>query len=124
MQISRCGIHGFHEVLGIDTDEIRFYWAIESNERDAVQVAYRIVVTTDAKYLESDIPDCSTVWDSQRVESNEQRNIICNPPNGFQSTCSHFWKVIVWDQAGNAYHSAVNHFFTAYPRSHLFHRIA
>jgi hypothetical protein len=23
MQISRCGIHGFHEVLGIDTDEIR-----------------------------------------------------------------------------------------------------
>jgi hypothetical protein len=119
MQISRCGIHGFHEVLGIDTDEIRFYWAIESNERDAVQVAYRIIVTTDAKSLESDSPDCSTVWDSQRVESNEQRNIICNPTNGFQSTCSHFWKVIVWDQAGNAYHSAVNHFFTAYPRSHL-----
>jgi hypothetical protein len=35
MQISRCGIHGFHEVLGIDTDEIRFYWAIESEDKNA-----------------------------------------------------------------------------------------
>jgi hypothetical protein len=118
MQISRCGIHGFHEVLGIDTDEIRFHWAIESNQQDAVQVAYRIVVTTDAKSLESETPG-SIFWDSERVESNEQRNIICRPSGGFQSTCSHFWTVTVWDQAGHAYHSAINHFFTAYPRSHL-----
>ncbi|KAJ5476712.1 hypothetical protein N7475_002441 [Penicillium sp. IBT 31633x] len=120
MQISRCGIHGFHEVLGIDTDEIRFHWVIESGRKDATQVFYRIVVATDATHLEPDNPDPSKlVWDSQRVESNEQRNIICKPSNGFQSTCSHFWKVIVWDETNNAHHSSINHFFTAYPRSHL-----
>ncbi|OQE85234.1 hypothetical protein PENNAL_c0024G07855 [Penicillium nalgiovense] len=120
MQISRCGIHGFHEVLGIDTDEIRFYWAIESEDKDATQVFYRIVVTTDAAELESDRPDISKlVWDSKRVESNGQRNILCKPPIGFHSTTSHFWRVTVWDQTNNAHHSATNHFFTAYPRSHL-----
>ncbi|MBZ6372278.1 MAG: glycoside hydrolase family 78 protein [Microbacterium hominis] len=120
MQISRCGIHGFHEVLGIDTDEIRFYWAIESEDKNATQVFYRIVVTTDAAELESDRPDISKlVWDSGRVESNEQRNILCKPSTGFQSTTSHFWRITVWDQTNNAHHTAANHFFTAYPRSHL-----
>lgn len=120
MQISRCGIHGFHEVLGIDTDEIRFFWAIESDDPDATQTFYRIVVTTDATDLESDSSDISKlVWDSQRIESNEQRNIICKPSNGFQSTSSHFWRITVWDETNTAHHSSINHFFTAYPRSHL-----
>jgi hypothetical protein len=48
MEIPRCGIHGFYEVLGIDTDEIRFYWEIESVSQNAVQIAYHIVVITAA----------------------------------------------------------------------------
>jgi hypothetical protein len=96
MQFLRCGIHGFHEVLGIDADELRFYWASASSVESAVQVAYRIVLATDSKLLEVAEPDVLTLaWDSGRVEGNEQRNVLCKPSNGFKSTCSYFWQVRV-----------------------------
>ncbi|PYH93977.1 hypothetical protein BO71DRAFT_380335 [Aspergillus ellipticus CBS 707.79] len=117
MRITRSGIHGFHEVLGVDVDEIRFYWAIESDDKDAAQVAYRIQLTTDRKAFESETPSPLT-WDSGRVESDEQRNIVCKPTDGFQSTCSYFWRVTVWD-SHRSYHGPISHFFTAYPRSRL-----
>lgn len=118
MHITRCGIHGFHETLGIDVDEFRFFWVIENDRPGSRQVAYRVEVTTDKKTLEKKENQVSNhVWDSGRVESDKQRNILCNPTNGFRSTCSHYWRVTVWDDAGSAYYSAVNHFFTAYPRS-------
>ncbi|GKZ88545.1 hypothetical protein AnigIFM59636_008407 [Aspergillus niger] len=120
MQVLRCGIHGFHEVLGIDVDEIRFYWTIETDDKHASQLAYRVVLSTDEAAVQGDaIVESKLAWDSGRVMSNEQRNIICKPDNGFQSTCSYYWRVTLWDQSERPHHSAVNHFFTAYPRSHL-----
>ncbi|PYI33542.1 alpha-L-rhamnosidase [Aspergillus indologenus CBS 114.80] len=120
MEITRCGFHGFHEVLGIDVDEVRFFWVIASTQPNASQKAYRVVLTTDETSLRDDnVSPSKLAWDSGYVESNEQRNIICKPDNGFQSTCSYYWRVTVWDQSDQSFHSAVNHFFTAYPRSHL-----
>ncbi|KAJ5811435.1 alpha-L-rhamnosidase [Penicillium riverlandense] len=120
MQFCRCGIHGFHEVLGIDTDEIRFYWTLESHEKDAVQVAYRVVLATDPNALGSAVlPTARLAWDSGRVESSEQRNIVCKPANGFQSTCCYFWQVRVWDIHSNEHRSPTQNFFTTYPRSRL-----
>ncbi|PYI16148.1 alpha-L-rhamnosidase [Aspergillus violaceofuscus CBS 115571] len=120
MEITRCGIHGFHEVLGIDVDEVRFFWVIASTQPNGSQKAYRVVLTTDESSLRDDnVSPSKLAWDSGYVESNEQRNIICKPDNGFQSTCSYYWRVTVWDQSDQSFHSAVNHFFTAYPRSHL-----
>lgn len=28
LEVESCGIHAFHEVLGIDVDEIRFFWTL------------------------------------------------------------------------------------------------
>ncbi|KAK9250202.1 hypothetical protein V1507DRAFT_53311 [Lipomyces tetrasporus] len=44
MKAVRCGIHGFHEVLGIDVYEIRFCWVLESDDEHAVQIAYRVAL--------------------------------------------------------------------------------
>ncbi|KAK9327276.1 bacterial alpha-L-rhamnosidase-domain-containing protein [Lipomyces starkeyi] len=119
MKPFRCGIHGFHEVLGIDVDEIRFYWALESDDELAAQTAYRVVLTTSEQVLNREVSwEEDIVWDSQKVLGDAQRDIVCKPQNGFNSTCYYFWRVTVWDHAGRVYHSAVNHFFTAYPRSH------
>jgi len=116
----RCGIHGFHEVLGIDSDEIRFYWAINSTKRDTTQAAYRITLTTNLEFFESSEDEKFDLdWDSGRVESNEQRNIICKLDDGFKSTCSYYWQVTVWDNNNQIYKSSIQHFFTAYPRSRL-----
>jgi hypothetical protein len=120
MEFLQCGIHGFHEVLGIDADELRLYWTLGNDQVDAVQTAYRVVLSTVSKAVESANPDLSSLeWDSGRVESNEQRNILCKPSEGFKSTCSYFWKVTVWDQANQATSSSVQHFFTGYHRSRL-----
>ncbi|EON70081.1 hypothetical protein W97_09347, partial [Coniosporium apollinis CBS 100218] len=120
MQISRCGIHGFHEVLGIDVDEIRFFWTLESDDEYATQDAYRVVLSTDPKAVEAGAPATADIaFDSGKVQSEAQRNIRCRPDGGFRSTCTYFWKVTVWSHREVAYSSAINHFFTAYPKSHL-----
>ncbi|OQE23054.1 hypothetical protein PENSTE_c009G08623 [Penicillium steckii] len=120
LEFSRCGIHGFHEVLGVDSDEIRFYWAINSTKKGTTQSAYRITLTTDRQSLEyPDHENSNFDWDSERVASNEQRNVICKLDDGFKSTCSYYWQVTVWDNNNQIYKSSIQHFFTGYPRSRL-----
>lgn len=111
MEVLNTGIHGFHETLGIDEDEIFFHWTLKAVDEHARQTAYRIVVTTSP-----DLDD-NLSWDSGIVKSNAQRNISCKPNDGFQSTCNYYWRVTVWDRNDAASHSSLEHFFTAYPRS-------
>ena len=113
MEIVRCGIHAYHEVLGIHGSEVRFFWALDSNVENARQTAYRVTLALcpQGGY------DSNLLWDTGKVESNEQRNIICKPKDGFASTTFHYWQVTVWDQDDTATTSQANEFFTAYPRS-------
>ena len=110
MDVVSCGIHGFSEAIGIDADELRLFWKLESAIENAKQSAYRVVVST----RDAGRGDC---YDSGRVEGSEQRNILCKPDKGFQPTSFHYWTVQVWDQDGNDTISAVNEFYTSYPRS-------
>ncbi|KAF1915644.1 bacterial alpha-L-rhamnosidase-domain-containing protein [Ampelomyces quisqualis] len=108
--ITRCGIHGFHEVLGIDTDRIRLHWTLHSDHEDTTQTAYRIELSASDSFQ-------SLIWDSGKVDGIQQRNIICAPKGGLLSATFHYWRVTVWDQTGEESQSAANEFFTAYPRS-------
>ncbi|KAK6525954.1 hypothetical protein TWF281_010996 [Arthrobotrys megalospora] len=120
MRVSRCGIHGFHEALGIDQDEVRFFWVLSNDDEFAAQSAYRIVVTTKPPSSDdSDAHSNSIAWDSGKVQSDKQRDILCQPEGGFKSTCLYYWRVSVWDTHGVLSQSDTNEFFTAYPRSHL-----
>ncbi|KAH7087464.1 bacterial alpha-L-rhamnosidase-domain-containing protein [Paraphoma chrysanthemicola] len=107
---SRCGIHAYHEVLGIDTDKIRLYWALSSEQADAAQTAYRVEVATSKSFER-------LLWDSGKVTSDRQRNVLCAPEGGFLSATFHYWRTTVWDQDDQTSHSEANEFFTAYPRS-------
>ncbi|OCT46894.1 hypothetical protein CLCR_02533 [Cladophialophora carrionii] len=117
LEITRCGIHGFHETIGIDTDEIRVYWALRSDAESASQVAYRVIISTQRDHLEqrSSSQD-GLIFDSGRVASSAQRNIICRPEHGFESTAMHFWQVMVWDNDGTMTVSSIHEFYTSYPR--------
>ncbi|THX18858.1 hypothetical protein D6D17_01800 [Aureobasidium pullulans] len=119
MKVASCGIHGFHETIGLDVDQIRVFWTLESNEH-AVQTAYRVVVSTSKRDLADDgSTNPNATCDSGKVASDEQRNILCKPDDGFRSTCSYHWRVTVWDEHDVATQSEVHTFFTAYPRSQL-----
>ncbi|KAL4876367.1 bacterial alpha-L-rhamnosidase-domain-containing protein [Aspergillus karnatakaensis] len=118
MEVTRCGIHGFHEAIGIDTDDIRFFWALNAEGSSATQVAYRVIVSSEKSDLvqqpATPRPDS---WDSGRVESDAQRNIVCKTESGFKSTTVYYWQVTVWDAEGNSSKSAINEFYTSYTRS-------
>ncbi|KAG9591127.1 alpha-L-rhamnosidase, partial [Aureobasidium melanogenum] len=119
MKVASCGIHGFHETVGLDVDEIRVFWTLES-ELYAEQTAYRVVISTSERGVAAEAAsDFNATWDSGKVWTDEQRNILCKPSGGFRSTCSYYWRVTVWDSNDVATHSEVQTFFTAYPRSQL-----
>jgi len=111
LEVTRCGIHGFHEALGIDTDKIRFFWVLHSDREDSQQIAYRVEVFTTPGLWDK------TVWSSGKVESDRQRNVLCAPDGGFESATFHYWRVTVWDSDGTVTVGKANEFFTAYPRS-------
>src|ERR1700754_1938014 len=99
MRVARCGIHGFHEVLGIDTEDLRFFWNLEtddSDNEDTHQVSYRLLLAIDeetAKGAEND--SSKLVWDSGVVESEAQRDIPWKSQDGglpyLESACRYFW---------------------------------
>jgi hypothetical protein len=115
MKVASCGIHGFHETIGLDVDEIRVFWTLESVEY-AVQTAYRVVIATSGHDLSADI---NHTFDTGRISTDEQRNILCKASGGFESTCNYYWRVTVWDGDNVATQSEVQTFFTAYPHSQL-----
>lgn len=118
LSFNRCGIHGFHETLGIDTDEIRFYWTLESEDEHAAQIAYQIRVF-EVPPLNKRKDGYSLSWDSGKQISSAQRDIICKLEGGFRSTTEYVWQVTVWDRSDSESVSNENEFFTAYPRSTL-----
>ncbi|PVH99981.1 glycoside hydrolase family 78 protein [Periconia macrospinosa] len=85
-EITRCGIHGFHEVLGIDADKIRVYWVLSSDDADAQQTSYRVEISCSQSFSEC-------LWDSGKVDGNQQRNVLCSPKDGFLSATFHYWRV-------------------------------
>ena len=115
MEIKSCGIHGFGETIGIDVDEFRVFWKLNITKEHTTQVAYRVVISSTNNVNGQNQQD--VCLDSGRVESREQRNILCNPKNGFKSTTLHTWTVTVWDQDGRQATSSINEFYTSYPRS-------
>lgn len=115
MKVASCGVHGFHETMGLDVDEIRVFWTLESDQY-AEQTAYRVVISTSEQGVSS---QAASDFDTGKVCTDEQRNVLCKPSGGFRSTCIYYWRVTVWDSNDIATHSEVQTFFTAYPRSQL-----
>ncbi|KXS97123.1 hypothetical protein AC578_2905 [Pseudocercospora eumusae] len=115
MDVVHCGLHGYHETIGIDVDELYLHWSLASDIPGKTQAAYQIDLRTSSSAIFR--PDIPIVWTTGKVISTSQRNIHCKPDGGFHSAANYFWIVTVWDELGQHYLSKANHFFTAYPRS-------
>lgn len=114
MKFLRCGIHAYHETLGIDADQVRMFWALQGTvAAGEQQIAYRLCVALSKDDL---VQGSKLLWDTGKVSGNCQRNVPCEPDKGFQSTTFHYWRVTVWNEDDTEFHSPVQEFFTAYPR--------
>ena len=84
--------------LGVDTEKPRFSWALDASYNGAEQMAYRILV---AGSLEDLSPGSADAWDSGRVESSEQINVVYDG-KPLQSGEKYVWKVRAWNEDGQA----------------------
>jgi alpha-L-rhamnosidase len=88
--------------LGIDRLAPHLSWQSDSTERDWKQAAYQVFVASSSDRLQLGQVD---VWDSGKVQSDESVEIPYNGP-ALESRKRYYWKVRVWDRAGNVSDSA------------------
>ncbi|MBP2655653.1 MAG: alpha-L-rhamnosidase [Firmicutes bacterium] len=79
--------------LGIDVLKPRLSWKLQTQARNIMQSAYRILVATDEVFN-------NIVWDSGQVMSDQSVHVEYNGEVLIQRT-RYYYKVQVWDGAGN-----------------------
>ena len=84
--------------LGVDIVKPHLSWELQSNQRNVLQTAYRILVADDSLLLKKDI---GNTWDSKKIISSTSIQVQYNG-TVLQSVKKYFWKIMVWDNKGNA----------------------
>jgi len=84
--------------LGIDKVSPRLSWQSDNSERNWKQVAYEVLVSSISTGK-------ADIWDSGKVDSGESVGIGYNGP-ALQSRKRYFWRVRVWDAAGQVSESS------------------
>lgn len=88
--------------LGIDAAVPHFSWQSDNTERNWNQVAYEVLVASSADRLQAGNAD---MWDSGKVDSSDSVGIAYRGP-ALESRKRYYWKVRVWDAAGQTSESA------------------
>jgi alpha-L-rhamnosidase len=88
--------------LGIDTPSPHLSWQSDSTERNWKQAAYQILVASDDESLRAGRAE---IWDSGKIDSSESVGVAYRGP-ALESRKRYYWKVRVWDSAGQVSESA------------------
>ena len=75
--------------IGLDVKTPRFSWQLQAEGRGVKQLAYQVIVATDATFVHP-------VWDSGKVESDHSLHIPYSGPALAPST-RYYWQVTVWN---------------------------
>jgi alpha-L-rhamnosidase len=90
MKLKKLRIEYQENPVGLDVKKPRFSWIIESEDKNVLQTAYRIVVTKDE----------AKVWDTDKRESSE--SVLVEYKGLHLVSCSQYQvHVEVWDNKGN-----------------------
>lgn len=82
--------------LGIDTQQPRFSWQLQSKQANILQNAYQILVAETPEELSS---EKDLVWNSGKVSSGVSV-LVSYKGKKLASTKSYFWRVKVWTNKG------------------------
>ncbi len=82
--------------LGISSDDLRFFWVLESTIHNTRQVSYYLQVATDPGFQ----PGKQMVWDTGRVYSDQSIQIVYQG-NSLESQTRYYWRVRLQDNHGN-----------------------
>lgn len=80
--------------IGLDVPQPRFSWVLTSPQRDILQAAYELRVSTDGTFK-------SITWQTGKVNS-DQSTFIRYSGTPLKARQNYHWQVRVWDNKGNA----------------------
>jgi alpha-L-rhamnosidase len=83
--------------IGVDVPNPKFSWELQSQQKNVLQTAYRILVSDDSLLLQKNI---GAVWDSKRINSTASIQVEYKG-KALESVKKYFWKVMIWDNKGN-----------------------
>lgn len=79
--------------VGVEDEHPVFSWEIQSNKKNILQAAYRILVASDSSLLAKGVAD---VWDSKKI--NDGSNVgVTYKGESLKPGTKYYWKVMVWD---------------------------
>ncbi len=84
--------------LGIDVQQLRLSWNLQSNQRNVVQTSYQILVSGNMQNLHQNNAD---VWNSGVVNSDQSLHVQYNGA-ALQPGKTYYWKVLVQTNKGKA----------------------
>ena len=84
--------------IGIDNKTPALSWQLQSAQRNTRQVAYRILMADDSLLLEK---NTGNIWDTKKVVSPQSIQVLFLGKK-LASVQTYYWKVMVWDNHGNA----------------------
>ncbi|MBO3679625.1 family 78 glycoside hydrolase catalytic domain [Streptomyces sp. NEAU-YJ-81] len=98
LHVRGATVDGRADPLGVDAARPLLGWKLDTESRNVVQSAYRILVSTSAGQLAH---NHGNVWDSGRRHSDESVGV---PYGGrrLAPRTRYYWKVRVWDGQGRA----------------------
>src|SRR5882757_6330943 len=76
----------------------RLSWQLQSDQRNTLQTAYRILVADNPATLAHNE---GNIWDSKNTATDSSIQIAYNGP-ALQPAATYYWKVMVWDNHRNA----------------------
>ncbi len=82
--------------VGIDADDLRFFWILESNTNNTMQTSYHLQVSRDPEFQD----DRQMTWDTDMVYSDQSIQL---PYGGkpLESRTRYYWRVRSQDNHGN-----------------------
>jgi alpha-L-rhamnosidase len=96
IEVEDLMVESLNNPSGIDSEQPRLSWQIESNESNVFQSSYEIRVGLDSAQLSH---NNKLVWQTGRVSSNESLQIVYKGET-LQSGQKYYWQVRLWDNKG------------------------
>lgn len=93
LDIYELQVEYFTNPAGIDDQNPRLSWKIESNTRNTQQTSYQVQVSGSQDF--SDV-----IWDTGQVESDQSTHIVYNGPE-LKSRKRYYWRTKISDNHGN-----------------------
>lgn len=93
LEVNNLKTQAYTNPVGLDISTPIFSWMLSSTERNVIQAAYSIVVSTDRDFKD-------VVWESGEIQSDQSTNVQAK---GFsvKARTRYYWQVTVTDNKGN-----------------------